>query len=133
MRTILFLIVFSIISFSVNAQAENKSKNSNPFASKASIAGKQGGAITKDELLNSNGVETADSSHFIKEYKLTVIGKNVRYIEHTGKDGSGALTDEMKASIREGSAGTKIYVEYIRCTNNGTHTHILAPLSFVLL
>jgi hypothetical protein len=122
--TVLMMFVFSAL-----AQTETGKATSPPQA-KASIAGKPGGEIRKDELLNSKGLETADLNHYILEYRMSIAGPGVQYQEIQGSDST--LNDRMRMAIRSAQPGAKVYFEYIKCADKDNNTHMLAPLTFII-
>jgi len=93
------------------------------------LAGKQGGKISKEEIASAKKLEYVfpDKTYKITEFKLSIAGKDIEYKEFTGKGEE--LTSEMLSTLEQAPPGSKFYVEYIRA-GNGAGTRLLAPLTF---
>ena len=129
--TLIYIFSLFFIASGTVAQAQTKEGSQINWNNKASIAGKQGGDLEKEELLNSKGVETSDSAHHISGFKLTIAIKDSDPAEfaseHTGK-----LTVVMHDAIKKAPVGSKLFFEYIYCSTIDNMPHILNPLTFVL-
>jgi hypothetical protein len=132
MKTVL-IYFFSLFIIASAAQAQQVKEDMSllDLNNKASIAGKTGGEITKDELLKSKGVETSDSAHHISGYKLTIATTDAEPLEFPSGH-SGKLTELMRDAIKKAPAGSKISFEYIYCSDKHNMPHIVNPLIFVL-
>ncbi|MEO8085592.1 MAG: hypothetical protein ABI763_02160 [Bacteroidota bacterium] len=100
-----------------------------PFAT---MGGKQGGKISKEELklVTSVAVKGGESEMKITEFKLSVAGKGIKYREFSARDEN--LTEEMLAQLQHLPANSKIYIEYIRA-GSGESTRQIAPLAFTVV
>jgi|GEM_PF-5858509 len=99
----------------------------------ALFAGKAGGKITRKELGEVTKIEAGgtDRTMMIREFKLSVAGKDIEYREFSSRDEN--LTADMIASLKQLPVGSKIYIEYIRAGNeNEPFTRMLAPLAFTV-
>jgi hypothetical protein len=96
---------------------------------KPTIAGKSGGDITKEELLNSHGLE-ALGGHQISEYKMSIYKQGSWLYEFHIRGNK--LAANMKEAINGVKSGTSIYFEYIICNSENGSSHLTKPLSFVV-
>jgi hypothetical protein len=135
----LLLFVFVFIS---NAQDEKQPGRqpillvSSQEQLAASIAGKTNGEITREELLNSKGLlleNKPESVSGITSFRITMVEKgNVLGPMDLSNLDNGELTSKMREAIKSAPAGSKIYFEYIKCTNKDGSIRSLSPLNFVL-
>jgi hypothetical protein len=101
-----------------------------PFAI---LAGKSGGKITREELLNASKVEISGSEEAMKvcAFKLSVSDHINGYTEFSGSNEN--ITAEMNAALHEITVGSKVYVEYIRAgRTNEDCGRQFPPLSFIV-
>ena len=132
---IYFFSLFMILS-AAYAQGQKATRdtliplNNQSNSIKAAIAGKSGGEIAKEELLNPKGLETTDSAFHVMSYKMSLIGKNVEYREFSGRDNN--LSDDMRAAIKQIPSGTKVFFEYIKTETKNKESRMLTPLSFII-
>jgi hypothetical protein len=95
-----------------------------------SIAGKNGGQISKEDFLKAEKVECS-ANYTITEFKFSVAGKAVDYKEFFRKGDS--LSPEMIATVQQLHSGEKIFIEYILAKpENSEATRQLAPVTFTL-
>jgi hypothetical protein len=140
MKLLAYLFSFFVIATAANAQTKPaQAKQAAPAAiapakkpiHKASIAGKSNGNISRNELLNSKGVETSEPSHRITEYKMTIVGKDGEDMEFFNDKG-GELTENMRAELKGADIGSKIAFEGIMCADSTNKTHKMNALTFLL-
>jgi hypothetical protein len=117
-----------VLSAALSASAVAQTKSLYP--SVASIAGKTGGEITIDAIVNSNKIETSHQGHHISEFKLTISssGSVQSQFEATGNQ----LDNAMIGTLKTMRAGAHFYFEYMRCSDKDGHSHRVAALNFVL-
>ncbi len=105
----------------------------------ATMGGKaESGPINKNLLVASSMIPVMKDFYFelfwqITEFKMSVAGKGVEYVEYSGKGNQ--LDENMKATLARCRPGAKIYFENIRAhmvnTKDGT-SRSLSPMTFVL-
>jgi hypothetical protein len=128
MKTIFiyFVSLFMIASIA-NAQTKDIAKTA-PLV--PTIAGKLGGKMTKDELLNGKGIIVTDTTFKVTEFKMSITGKNVKYKEFSATGNE--LNDDMRAAIKNAPAGTKIYFEFVKCAKEKCESRMSAPIQVIL-
>lgn len=96
----------------------------------ATIAGKNGGQISKEEFVKAEKIECS-GNYTITEFKFSVAGKALEYKEFLGRGET--LTPDMIAAVNTLRAGEKIFVEYIRAKpENSEAIRQISPLTFTL-
>lgn len=118
-----------------NTQTAENSQNEQFLTEQVSIDGKNKGEITKDALLNLRELsfdEKSASTYKITSFKMTLIikGGDNREFE---SGSSGEFTSSMHEAIKEASAGSKVYFEFIKCADKNNITHKVLPADFVLI
>jgi hypothetical protein len=98
--------------------------------SRATMAGKTGGEMTKGELLNSKGLEVTDSTYHVENFVMSVVGKGTPYSELEAKGSE--LSDAMREAIKGMPIGAKMYFEYIMCVNKEHDTRMSLPISVTI-
>jgi len=97
----------------------------------ATIAGKNGGQISKQEFLKAEKVECS-GNYTITEFKFSVAGKALEYKEFFRK--GDLLSPEMISAVQQLTAGEKIFIEYIRAKpENNEASRQIAPVTFTLI
>jgi hypothetical protein len=125
---LLFLLVFSSTTLLSAQPAIGKAD------SYCTFAGKKGGVISKNEIAAATKIEyvNADSSGKVREFSLSVAGKNIEYKVFYGRNEE--LTDEMLNCLKQAPVQAKFYFEYIRVgKGEGFGTLQAAPLSFTIV
>jgi hypothetical protein len=130
MKYILYLFSFLIFAFAANAQTQS-APASQKLAHKANIAGKPGGTISKNALVNSRGIVPPDKTHHISEFKMTIINRENDETEFFN-DKSGGLTENMCEELKAAQSGNKVIFENIKCVGPDSTTHFVNSLSFTL-
>jgi len=95
----------------------------------ATVAGKSGGVISKDTLINAGKLECSDPGFVIKSFTLT-IEVPPDLVSITSK--TPEFTEIMKGYLAGAKAGQKIFFEDIKATNAEGKTYNLAVMSFKL-
>ena len=95
------------------------------------IAGKNGGQISKEEFLKAEKVECS-GNYIVTEFKFSVAGKAVEYKEFSRKGDT--LSPEMISAVQQLKAGEKIFIEFVRARlENSEATRQVAPVTFTLV
>jgi hypothetical protein len=101
---------------------------------KVNIAGIGSGDISKEALLNSNGLSLynkASSTYHITFFKMTLFVSGNKPIELENKN-NGQLTAEMRAAIKDAPVGSKLFFEFIKCVDKNNFSHYFSATSFAL-
>jgi Zn-dependent membrane protease YugP len=124
-----FIYFVSLFMIATVAYGQTKKDSTVAKWPKASIAGKTG-EMTKDELLNAKGLEMISPAFKVIEFRMSIVGKGVAYqeIPTLGSE----LNDKMRAAIKEASSGTKLFFEYIKCTDENNEIHLVSPFTVIL-
>jgi hypothetical protein len=101
------------------------------------IVGKNGGSISKADLMKAETLDVICSSckeemPEVTECKISVTGKDVPYEEFAMK--GNFLTENIKEAFGNMPVGSKFYVEYIKAkaSHDQASTRMLSPLTFII-
>lgn len=134
-KSIHLLLVFTInVGALCVGQTSDSLKTQKFLDGKVSVAGKTKGGITKEEFLNSKGLLLNDSLasiYHITSFKMTLVAKGSKLREFINKKDN-MLLEKMHTAVKNASAGSKIYFEFIKCSNKNNSIYSLYPLEFVL-
>ena len=103
----LLLILGLIFSISSYSQSNNNAEI------KASISGKSGGVISKDELLATETIALLGNEEKVTSFTMLIAcrGKDPREISNKENN---KLTKDIKDLIRDTNSGCKVYFENIK-------------------
>jgi len=123
-KIVLLVILFAGLSWN------NLSAQPGTSAPVATIAGKNGGKISKEELTKAEKV-LCTGNYTVTEFKFSVAGKGIDYKEFQGR--GEFLTPEMISAVQMIPPGGKVFIEYIRANPEGSEaTRQISPLDFTL-
>jgi len=100
----------------------------------ATLAGKVGGNISKNDLLENEELYLLDPSGEdcnISSYRLTLVVKGNSPIE-LFNEVNGKITDAMIRAIKQAPSGSLMYIEYIKCKNEQGWTKKLKAMNFTI-
>jgi len=124
---------------SLNANGQKQLSDSlQKLRSDVTIAGKNAGGITKDELLNSKGLETSSPDHIIYGFTLNFSpnekDKNGKEVISIGTLSAGGheLTKQMKEVIKNLPLGSEVEFLDIHCTPKYKVYHFVDPFALII-
>ena len=126
-KSILFLIILSIISV---ANYSTVAQKSGKYTINASIAGISQGEISKSLLLSNGVIKCSDPKAEILYFSLSVFMKNGDLIVYNGE--GNVLTESMKMVIDELEKGSKLIIENIAARSIGDKIISLPSIVLIL-
>jgi hypothetical protein len=120
------LAVFRRSAIRIKAQLPAKKTTLPKPDVQASIAGKTGGVITREDLLSSNGLAINEKGYTIIAFKMSIPSKggDSRFV---GKK-NGELNSLMRNAIKYAPPNAIVYFEYIKCVDKHENIHMAHPL-----
>jgi hypothetical protein len=131
-------VLLCLVSFKGHAQKQ-LNDSLQKLRTDVSIAGKTGGAITKDELLNSKGLETSSPNHAVEGFTVDIFiierdknGKDLPQSASIFYASGHELTKQMKDEIRNLPNGSQVEFMDIHCFPKYKTWHFVDPFTFTI-
>jgi hypothetical protein len=125
------LLILILIGGSCLAQSKKKPANKKPVFEHVTVAGKSAGALSKEELINAEGLYYSNGYFHITGFKMTLVnakGKKAEYV-----NGANAkLTPVMRTGIKDEMNLKKVLFENIKCADKDNYVKALPSMSFTI-
>ncbi len=131
MKTSVYLFALILIGTHCIAQSPKRSGNKKFPLEHVTIAGKVKGTLSKEELLNSEGLYFSSAFYHIIGFKIILVTAKNSRIQYTN-EANGQLTSAMREGIKNEMNLSKVSFENIKCADKNGFTRPLAPLTFNL-